>query len=72
MEELRSISEDYLKGIQFVMYYYFRGCPSWTWFYPYFMSPMLSDLIITLDIVLRENPDLDFSFELGQPFQPFE
>lgn len=72
MEELRSICEDYLKGIQFVMYYYFRGCPSWTWYYPYFMSPMLSDLILTLDIVLRENPDLDFTFELGEPFQPYE
>jgi len=68
---MEQICLEYLKGIQFVMYYYFRGCPSWTWFYPYFMSPFLSDLVSMLDTVLAKNPDLEFTFDGGLPFKPF-
>lgn len=71
MQDLRSICKDYLKGIQFVMYYYYHGCPSWIWYYPYFMSPMLSDLITILEELLEEEPEMEFTFERGEPFRPF-
>lgn len=71
VEDLQTICLEYLKGIQFVMYYYFRGCPSWTWFYPYFMSPFLSDLVSMLDLIIKKNPDICFDFDLEEPFRPF-
>ena len=71
ISNLEQICLQYLKGIQFVMYYYFRGCPSWTWFYPYFMSPFLSDVITILDRELQTTPDLDFKVQVDKPFKPF-
>jgi len=66
-EGLEDIVKEYLKGVQFVMYYYFRGCPSWSWCYPYFISPFAGDIVFILDDLLRKNPELDFTFDLGEP-----
>lgn len=68
-EKLDEIIYGYLKGLQFVMSYYFHGCPSWTWFYPFFMSPFLSDLIEVLE---RKLPDLKIEFEPSEPYNPFD
>lgn len=54
------------------MYYYFRGCPSWSWCYSYFISPFAGDIVFTLDEILRENPDIDFTFDLNEPLEPFK
>ena len=71
-EDIQYICLEYLKGIQFVMLYYFRGCPTWTWFYPYFMSPFLGDVIDILQETLETDPDkLDFQFDKDTPFKPF-
>lgn len=43
------------------MAYYYRGCPSWGWFYPFHYAPMTSDLIDLTSYPL--------SFELGTPFR---
>lgn len=68
-EQRTSVILDYVKGIQFVMYYYFHGCPSWSWYYPFFMSPFLSDLSIVLEAHLDK---LDLSFDLDKPYNPFD
>lgn len=69
LAQRKTVCLDYAKGLQFVMHYYFHGCPSWTWYYPYFMSPFLSDLIGILEENLQE---VDLHFNLDQPYRPFD
>ena len=49
-EGMRSLTENYVQGLQWVLYYYYRGVVSWPWFYGYHYSPMISgrrnDLVI--------------------------
>ncbi|KAI1498468.1 exoribonuclease 1 [Biscogniauxia marginata] len=62
--ELIKLCENYVQGLQWVLYYYYRGVVSWPWFYGYHYSPMTSDVMKGLNA--------DLNFELGQPFRPFE
>lgn len=63
-DELRKLAENYIQGIQWVLYYYYRGIASWPWFYQYHYSPMISDVMKGLNA--------DLNFKLGQPFRPNE
>lgn len=40
--ELRNLTENYVEGLQWVLYYYYRGVASWPWFYKYHYSPRIS------------------------------
>ncbi|KAI9007521.1 XRN 5'-3' exonuclease N-terminus-domain-containing protein [Phycomyces nitens] len=64
-EEMDGIIGSYIKGIQWVLHYYYSGVASWGWFYPYHYAPRISDL---LDIEKYQ----DIEFDLGTPFNPFE
>ncbi len=59
-----SIRTEYFKGLSWVLQYYYRGCPSWEWFYPFHFAPFASDLAKTKDISL--------TFKLGVPLKPVE
>lgn len=63
-DELRNLAENYVQGLQWVLYYYYRGIASWPWYYRYHYSPMISDVTKGLNA--------DLNFRLGQPFRPFE
>lgn len=55
----------YIEGLQWVMKYYYVGCVSWGWYYPYHYAPFASDLV-DCDVNAE-----DMKFEIGKPFQPF-
>jgi 5'-3' exoribonuclease 1 len=41
-DELRKLTENYVQGLQWVLFYYYRGIASWPWFYASHYSPMIS------------------------------
>ena len=63
-EEMRKLTENYVQGLQWVLYYYYRGVASWPWFYGYHYSPMISDV--------KKGLNADVDFPLGQPFRPYQ
>lgn len=62
--ELRNLAENYVQGLQWVLFYYYRGVASWPWFYKYHYSPMISDV--------KRGLKVSIDFTLGQPFKPYE
>jgi len=61
---VREICESYVVGLQWVLYYYYEGVASWSWFYPYHYAPMISDLV--------DLSSIKMDFKLGKPFRPFD
>lgn len=40
--EMQKLTENYVQGLQWVLFYYYRGIASWPWFYGFHYSPMIS------------------------------
>lgn len=59
-----SIVKSYVEGLVWVFKYYYRGCVSWSWYYPYYYAPMASDFV-NID-------SFDIKFEKSAPLKPFE
>ena len=41
-EEMKQLAENYVQGLQWVLFYYYRGIASWPWFFRYHYAPMIS------------------------------
>ena len=42
--ERKRMLKKYLEGMQWVLYYYYRGAQHWRWYYPYHYAPLICDL----------------------------
>mmetsp|Transcript_11287 Transcript_11287/g.27781 ORF Transcript_11287/g.27781 Transcript_11287/m.27781 type:complete len:1182 (+) Transcript_11287:127-3672(+) len=60
--ELRRLLMKYTEGLVWVYKYYYEGCPSWSWYFPFHYSPMASDL--------GSADDFNIDFKLDKPFTP--
>ncbi|KAI1004139.1 5'-3' exoribonuclease 2 [Podosphaera aphanis] len=58
------VARAYVEGLCWVLLYYFQGCPSWDWYYPYHYAPFAADFV--------NIGNLKMSFEKGRIFRPFE
>ncbi|KAG5953509.1 5'-3' exoribonuclease 2 [Claviceps sorghi] len=58
------VAKAYVEGLAWVLLYYFQGCPSWEWYYPYHYAPFAADFtnLASMEIV----------FEKGRVSRPFE
>eukprot|EP01135_Chromosphaera_perkinsii_P000273 Nk52_evm42s62 gene=Nk52_evmTU42s62 len=65
--EADTMAREYVRAIQWVLRYYYSGVPSWGWFYPFHYSPFATDIARIKDL-----GTLNFTFDLGKPFMPFE
>ncbi|KAI7907648.1 XRN 5'-3' exonuclease N-terminus-domain-containing protein [Cokeromyces recurvatus] len=63
-DEIRHIVQSYCEGLVWVFKYYYLGCVSWSWYYPYHYAPMASDFV-NIDT-------FDIKFQLDAPLNPFE
>ncbi|KAJ1934431.1 exonuclease II Exo2, partial [Linderina macrospora] len=56
----------YIQTLQWVLLYYYHGCQSWSWFYPYHYAPSISDLCANLTSYRKD------SFPKDEPYTPYE
>ena len=82
-EKHLALRKAYIEGLVWNLEYYYKGCVSWEWYYPYHYGPMLSDLVninaIIDSISFFDGKEANNSSNMngvrqvaGEPLRPFE
>ncbi|KAJ1274072.1 hypothetical protein BS78_05G034800 [Paspalum vaginatum] len=58
------MDQKYLEGLCWVLQCYFSGVPSWSWYYPFYVAPFISDL--------KGLSRFQISFTVDKPLRPFD
>lgn len=64
IEFRHGVARAYVEGLAWVLQYYFQGCPSWEWYYPYHYAPFAADF--------KDLDKMEISFTKGRTSLPFE
>lgn len=59
-----TVAAEYIRGVCWVLMYYYHGCQSWSWFYPYHYAPLAGDF--------DQIADMKVDFGPSEPFRPYE
>jgi 5'-3' exonuclease len=43
-EKAAEVSEHFIRGVVWCYKYYYSGCPSWSWYYPFHYAPFISSI----------------------------
>tara|TARA_B100001093_G_scaffold513681_1_gene586082 strand:+ start:737 stop:2476 length:1740 start_codon:yes stop_codon:yes gene_type:complete len=67
---VEKLVKEYIIGLKWVTNYYFDGCPSWDWYYPFNYPPFLEDI---RDFLVKEKSFNvnKHKFNYGSPLKPF-
>eukprot|EP00826_Nyctotherus_ovalis_P036773 TRINITY_DN3289_c0_g1_i2.p1 TRINITY_DN3289_c0_g1~~TRINITY_DN3289_c0_g1_i2.p1 ORF type:complete len:408 (+),score=115.31 TRINITY_DN3289_c0_g1_i2:73-1296(+) len=52
-KSLDTLIYKYLEGLQWVLYYYYKGVKHWGWYYSYHYAPLVSDISLSLIHICR-------------------
>ncbi len=67
----RQHARDFLEGLHWNLNYYHNGCCDWDWYFPYFYSPLATDMV-NLDEFYDDDQEGEefksFKFDIGTPF----
>ncbi|UKJ90179.2 5'-3' exoribonuclease 2 [Theileria orientalis] len=81
------VVREYLVGIQWILYYYYRGVPSWSWYLQCKYPPFIHDMVLFMKNEKRKyvlenrsavvstpllSQALDIKFDKGKPITPYE
>ncbi|VDM33595.1 unnamed protein product [Hydatigera taeniaeformis] len=60
------VAHEYVIGLCWVLAYYYQGCASWDWYYPYHYAPFASDFVNVASV------EIGFAKKCTKPFRPLE
>lgn len=65
-----STSREYVKGLLWILQYYFAECCSWNWYYPYYYAPCVTDFNLVIHKYCVH--EMKITFELSKPLKKTE